>query len=70
MKGGGAHSNECVDLGGLCSRGGGTQAEIPASDCLFVNPTGWSHLTKELCWQFCLVWVPSKWAIQAVEPNL
>ena len=27
----------------------------------------WPHLTRELGWQFCLIWVPSQWATLAME---
>ena len=30
----------------------------------------WSCLARELCWQFCIVWVPSQWPRLGAEPIL
>ena len=38
--------------------------------CSFAEQSQWPCLAKELGWQFYMIWVPSKWAILAMDPVL
>ena len=65
QKWGRPYINQHSDLGGA------TGAKIPTSCfCTSAEWSQWPCLTRELSWQFCLIYVHSQQAIPAVEPSL